>query len=113
MPGAGQLRDRVSFYRLTEADDGYGNVHSGWADDPFLTVWGAFQPERGRERLEAGRMESAVAGVLTVRSSADARAVTPADKVAVKGEDYAIRSITNPDRRNRFLEILVERGVAP
>ena len=78
MPGAGQLRDRAAFYRLNATPDGYGNTSTGWAASPFLTVWAAFRPERGRERVEAGRLESAVAGVLTVRSSSDTRAVTAA-----------------------------------
>ncbi len=107
----GQLRDRVAFHRLDSTADDYGNVSSGYSATAFLTVWGGFKPERGRERLEAGRLEASHAGVLTVRSSSDTRGVTEADQVRIDGVAYQIRTIANPDRRGRFLEMTVERGV--
>jgi len=112
MTAIGQLRDRVSFHRLDATTDAYGNVTSGYSGAAFLTVWGAFRPERGRERIEGGRLEASHAGVLTVRSSSDTRAVTTADQARIDGVEYQIRTIANPDRRGRFLEMTVERGVA-
>lgn len=109
---AGPMRDRVAFHRLNATADDYGNPTSGYAATAFLERWGAFRPERGRERLQAGRLEAAVAGVLTVRSDSGTRGVTEADKAVIGGADYQIRSITNPDRRGRFLEMTLERGVA-
>ena len=106
------LRERVAFHRLDAAADGYGNASSGFAAAPFLRTRGRLQMERGRERLEAGRTESAVAGVLTIRSSIAARTVTAADKAVIDGDDYQITAITNPDRKNAMLEISVVRGVA-
>lgn len=112
-PHIGHLRARAEFYRRNETRDDYGNVSSGWTATPFLRVWAGLEMERGRERIEAGRLESAVSGVLTVRFSTETRAITAADKVRIGGEDYAIRTITDPDRRRRFLEMVVERGVTP
>lgn len=107
---AGPLRDRVTFQRATRTPDGAGGAALAWTDE--VTVWGGFRPQRGRETLEVGRLESAVAGVLTVRSSPDTREITAADRVQIDGESYQIRTITNPDRRNKMLEFVVERGVA-
>ncbi len=107
---AGPLRDRVTFQVEAAISDGGGGSALSWSD--ALTVWGGFSPGRAREQLEAGRLEGPVAGVLKVRSSTETRTITTAHRAMIDGEAYQIRSITNPDRQNRFLEILVERGVA-
>lgn len=113
MPGAGQLRDRVRFERSGDIPDGGGGTVEGWESiEGLANVRGAFMPERSRERLEAGRLESAVAGTLKVRSSNASREVTAADRAIINGQPYAIRSVTNPDRHNKYLEMSVERGVA-
>lgn len=108
--GAGQLRDRVTFQKEIRTPDGGGGSTKSWGDD--LTVWGQFNPERGRERLAAGRLESALGGVLKIRSSIAARALTTSHRVTIDGDRFQIRSIANPDRRNRFLEMVVEKNVA-
>ena len=61
---AGRLRDRVTFQREVSIPDGGGGSVTSW--QTFLTVWGGFAPERASERLEAGRIEAAVAGRLTI-----------------------------------------------
>ena len=106
---AGQLRDRVAFQKKVSVSDGGGGSTTSWQTQ--FTVWGGFRPERGRERLEAGRLESAVAGVLKVRSSVQARTVDASWRVLIDSVAYQVRSITNPDRRDRFLEMTIERGV--
>lgn len=107
---AGQLRDRISFRSPAFADDGQGGSSVVWT--PEFTVWGAFMPKRGREQLEAGRLESSVEGVVKVRSSSQTKTIKPEWICVIDGIDHNIRSITNPDRRSRFLEMVVERGVA-
>ena len=109
---AGMLRDRVAFQRLDTTPDAYGNP-SGGTFTTFLTVAGQLIPERGRERVDAGRLESAAGATLEVRSSSDTRGVTPADRVLINGTTvYNIREIDNPDRRNRRLVMVLEKGVA-
>lgn len=107
---AGALDRRCAFERRDDVPDDYGNVSTGWA--ARLTVWGALRFERGRERVEAGRMESALGAVLHVRASAASRAVTTADRVTIDGAVYAIRTIAE-DPRSGMLEMTIERGVAP
>lgn len=113
MIGGGQLRDRVTFERATLVPDGGGGYESGWAAIAGLeAVRGYFAPQRGREAVEAGRLESAVAGTLKVRSSAAARGVSAADRVIINGETFAIFAIMNEDRHDRYLTMTVERGSA-
>lgn len=110
MARAGLMRDRVRLERETEQPDGGGGYVLGW----FLvaTVWGQLVPERGRERVEGGRMEASVGAVLRVRYSSDLVDLTAGWRAVIDGVAYNIRSVTQPDRRNRIIEMTVERGVA-
>lgn len=107
---AGTLNKRVVFEVQQRAGDGGGGGIVTWTE--FVTVWGGYSPQRGRERLEAGRLEGASSGVLRVRSSPDTRQVTTAYRVKIDDIPFNIRSIANPDQRNREIEMLVEMGVA-
>lgn len=107
---AGRLRHRCAFERRDTTADAYGNVSAGWVS--LVTVWGGLSVERGRERMEAGRLESDVGGVLHVRSSSETRAITAADRVTIDGQVYVINSVTNPDQRDVMLEMTIIRGVA-
>lgn len=107
---AGRLRKRVRFEREMRNPDGAGGYLVAWRE--FLVVWGGLQLERGRERLDAGRLAEAVGGVLSVRSSMASRSVTPSDRVIIDDVPWNIRSITNPDQRGVDLEMTVERGAA-
>jgi len=107
---AGTLRDRVTFQEPVPAPDGMGGYVVAWSDQ--FTTWSQFMPERGRERVEQGRINDAVGGVLRVRCSSETARITAAWRVMIGGEVYNIRSKTNPDRRYRYYEMTIERGVA-
>jgi SPP1 family predicted phage head-tail adaptor len=108
MAGAGALDKRVTFQTPGKTPDGQGGNVVGWAN--VLTVWGEFVPERGAERLEAGRLQEAAAGILRIRSSSASRAIGPSHRVLIAGIAHQVRSIADPD--NQFRELVVERGVA-
>lgn len=110
MPGAGRLNRRVTFQAEVQTPDGGGGYVLAWSS--FLTVWGGFQPERGREALAAGRLQSAASGVLTVRVSSDTETITTDHRVLIDGEPYQVRSIGQPDQSRKFYEMVVEKGVA-
>lgn len=110
MARAGSYRDRVTFQEPVKTAIGGGGSDLVWTDR--LTVWARYMPERGRERVEAGRLTSAVGGVLQVRMSSDMAEVTAGWRVLIGGEPQNIRSVTNPDRRGRDLEMVLESGVA-
>lgn len=105
---AGKLNKRIKFRSEVETSDGYGGSALSWSD--LATVWGSFRPERGSEKVKAGRLSETLAGVMTIRSSTMTRQITTAYIAVLDDEDYQIRSISNPDQRNRFLELVVERG---
>ena len=110
---AGFLRRRVTFQRETVVSDGGGGGTASWANIAGLVSISAnFRPERSRERLEAGRIEAAVAGTLRIRSFVLSRTITAADRVLIDSVPYQIRAIINPDGQNIELEMTVERGVA-
>lgn len=103
---AGTLNKRARFEALVEASDGAGGFSRSW--QPIMTVWASFTPERARERVQGGRLESAFAGVLRIRSSTAARQITQKHRVVVDDVTYNIRSSANPDQRNDMLEFSVE-----
>lgn len=107
---AGQFRHRVTFQAETETPDSGGGYSLAWSD--VTTVWGGFKPERGSERVKAGRLEATLGGVLTVRSSTVTRTITEAHRVLINGDAYNIHAIANPDGRNKYLELSVVKGVA-
>jgi SPP1 family predicted phage head-tail adaptor len=106
---AGRLRKRIIFESETRVDDVGGGYVLGW--EHKLTVWGEFRPERGRERLDAGRLAEALGGIVTVRASDAASAITEGDRAIIDDEPYQIRSAVT-DQRNRLVEMTVEKGVA-
>lgn len=111
--GAAAFTDKVRFYRLNQTTDEFGGVTSGFESSPFLERRCQFRPANARERMEAGRPEASVIGVIRLRRSKAVMEVTAADKAEINGVDYQIRSdpITLGGR-DLFIEFDVERGVA-
>lgn len=118
MPGqSGFYNRRVTIKRRTPETSAAGDISYA-----FVTVAGLsripakYRPERGWERMESGRLEDAEMGTLMIRSTSLAREITAADIVVFHGperdEEYSIKYISNPDQRNRELNIQVERGTA-
>jgi len=107
---AGNLRDRVTFQRQIGGDDGYGNTVIGWAD--HLTVWADVRATLGKEKVDAGRVESSNTATIRIRASSDSRALTEADRVIARGQAWNIRSIVPVGNDRTALDLLCERGVA-
>lgn len=105
---SGLLRKRVTFQRQERIADEGGGGEIIWND--LVEVWGQFTPERGFERLEAGRLQGNMMGTLKVRVSSETEAVTLADRVIIDDTEHQIRGIAQPDQKNRMLEYVVERG---
>lgn len=103
---AGTLNKRALFQVEQETPDGAGGVAREWVES--ATLWCQFSPERGRERIQGGRLSSNFAGVLRVRSSATSRGITQVHRVTLDGVTYNIRSVTNPDQRNDMIEMVIE-----
>ena len=76
-----------------------------------MTVSADLRPERARESLEAGRLESRARGVLRFRDGAAARAVTAADRVVIDGASWRLLGdpVAVGGARSGVLEVAVER----
>lgn len=107
---AGLMWDRCRFERAAATRDDIGGTTVVWASQ--FEAWGWLRMERGREALEAGRLESSNMGVLTIRTNEHTRSITAGWRVVVANENYQIRSVIDGPGRNRTLEFVVERGVA-
>lgn len=108
---AGMLNDRVDFQSKTVVPDGGGGGAETWSTD--CTVWANYKPQRGGESIETGSFEGVNRGVLKVRSTPDTRAITERHTVVIDGERYSIVSPPiNPDRRDHYIEMIVQRGGA-
>lgn len=107
---AGHLNQRVTFQRLQAGADGYGNVSTSWAD--VLTVWADVRETIGKERVDAGRVESSQTATVRLRRSTESLALGVADRMIFNGFVWNIRSIASVARNREMLDILVEAGVA-
>lgn len=107
---ARRLRNRCHFERPVIETSPTGNQRKSW--ESHATLWGDLLPQRGREQIEAGRLESQVPGTLQIRFSSVAAQIDASYRVTIKGEPYQIRAVMDPDMRNRTIEMVVERGVA-
>ena len=112
---AGLMNGRARFERRsTAADDGYGNERQTWGT--ICTLAAGFLPERGREDVDAGRLQSTLRGVVTVHRSSMSRSVQAEDRIVFiagpfNGQTFNIRSVMpRPDAAT--IEFSVEAGVA-
>ena len=110
MVAAGQFRDRATFQTELKTPTSSGGNTITWSD--AFTVWAHLREQRGRERLEAGRPESGMPAILRVRCSSETAQITVDWRVLIDGVPYAIRSVSQPDRRRRVVEMVIERGRA-
>ncbi len=107
---AGNLRDRVTFERRVCVPDGAGGDICTW--EPVFKTVGELQMSKGKEVVRAGQIEASATGILSIRYSHAAADLRESDMAVIDGEIYNIRSIHDPERRKRRLELLLERGVA-
>jgi SPP1 family predicted phage head-tail adaptor len=106
---AGAMRDRVKFKTKVVVEDGSGGRTETWVE--AVTVWGNYTPFRGTEKVEGDRTVAQGTGMLRIRHSAIAATLTEQHVAEIDGVDYQIRNVENFDRRNRAIEMFVERGV--
>lgn len=119
MPGAGDLKHKLIFGKRESETDEYGN-----ADGAFIghyPVSAGLRPRFGGEAVTAMRLQGIQPYTVTVRDSVEMREVNT-DWQAQHSPDcpcgrtlnelYNIRGITNPDQKNKYLEMVVDSGGA-
>lgn len=113
MSSAGQLRERVAYEeRAAIADDGYGNTEGDWQVKFYRSA--SIVPKLGGEQVQASRLSGVQPYLITMRSDSDTRTIIVEGRLRNARTDaiYNIRTVTNPDLKNHYLELLVEEGVA-
>lgn len=103
------MRDRITFKRAVLTDDGSGGSTESLVE--LFTVSGQFKPSRGKEATEGDRLNDTAQGVVLIRSSSESRTIVETDIAVIDDVEHQIRSVINPDRRKKMIELIVERGV--
>lgn len=107
---AGMLRTRVAFLRKEIAGSRYSDSGGPAVWRELFSRAAHVRFERGRERVEAGRLQEAVAGVVRVKADSGTKSLTPADVAQIDGERHQIRAIITLEPGGEYLEITIERG---
>lgn len=112
MTGAGDLRHRIAFEKRDAGDDGMGNVREGWTEQ--FRCAASRIPMKGGEEVMAARLESRQPFIVRVRQSTNTLRIRASWRArdARAGTIYNIRTISDPDGRGTWLDLLVEQGVA-
>jgi hypothetical protein len=106
----------ATFQRDTGATGVGGSKTRNWTPLPGLErVPIEYRPQRGRERVNAGRLENSTVAYITIQDCAAVRALSPSDIIVVHEQTgdvpHRIYSLENPDQRSRDVEIVAEKGV--
>lgn len=105
---ARDLREPVSFERLTRTSDGAGGFTESWASISGAPTRGMVKAMSGRERWASQRIEATSTHRIVVRYFAD---LTEVDRVVIRGRPHQVRFINNVDLADRWLEIDAQLGV--
>ncbi|RVL78601.1 head-tail adaptor protein [Sinorhizobium meliloti] len=112
-PSAGRMHQRLHFQKRQIVDDSYGNSFGDW--ETVFTVAAELIPLRGGEPVQAARLVGVQPYTVRIRSCAAAREVNPSWRI-VDARNASrvmnIRTVTNPDQKNAWLDLLVDDGVA-
>jgi len=112
-PSAGRQRQKLHFQKRGEGEDEYGNSQTDFAT--VFTDFAELVPLRGSEPVQAARLTGVQPYVVRIRSYGASREITPAWRAVDARNDKRvlnIRTVTNPDQKSAWLELLVDDGVA-
>jgi head-tail adaptor len=108
---AGSMAARVGFERRSStAGDGAGNYGGDFFE--FYRCAARITPKMGGEEVTAARLQGIQPVIIRLRSCMAARTITPQDRAHdLRGDVYYnIKSISNPDERNIWIEMMCEAG---
>lgn len=113
-PKSGAMREKLNFQTRAVVDDGYGNEVSG----PYETVFteaAQLVARAGGEAIQASRLSGVQPYTVWVRSNERTRSVTTGWRIVDARNperEFNIRTASNPDGRNAWIEFMVDDGVA-
>lgn len=115
MPGAGELRHRIGFFKRPSQANAYGNPEGEFPDTPEFELFGKLAQKFGGEAIQAARLQGTATATITVRQNSKSEQVTTdwMAKDMNEGTIWNIRSgPVDPDDSRAFYEFLVQSGVA-
>ncbi len=108
----GSLNRRFRLEKRVLTDAGGGGHTQSW--DELSTIWGSFTPISARERWNAHKLEPNVTHRIITRYRPDIR-VNEDQHLALDTlpeRQFNIRGVVNIEEQDKFMELLVEEGVA-
>lgn len=112
MPGAGKLDRRITIERFTSIPNEFNEPVETWA--PFIVVWAQRSDTSDlvkTEMLGAEQVGSFILSHFVIRSSTQAKTVSPIDRIAYDGHIWNIKGTKETaEGRNRFIEITAVRA---
>ncbi|MBY0259594.1 head-tail adaptor protein [Methylobacterium sp.] len=109
---SGRFEHRAEFLRqpaILDEDEQDTGDRGPYA--PAFTIWANFRPQSVREAAQGGAAQNVEAGVLTVRTSAQSRTITNADRVKILGRDFAVDGVGLPDRRTGLIALTISSNL--
>lgn len=108
MSGAGDLDRRIIVERFSATTNGLNEEVKTWAT--FINVAAGRSDVSDGERFAAGQVGASLMSRFKIRSSINAKTVTPEDRISYDGDLWNILGIKETkEGRNRFLEITAVR----
>lgn len=102
-----KLSNKVLLQRLELTDDDAGGQSRVWKD--VHSVWAYIVHTSGSERFQNDRLTAIANFRATIRFRND---VSEVNRIVFKDKAYQIRSVNNIEFKNKFLELVLENGVA-
>lgn len=102
------LKRKVSIQEKQTTTDQFGGESVAWVE--VDTPWCMLKPLNGRERVYADRLNATGDTILTMRYKSPL-GFDESAKVVYRGTEYQIRSIINLEEADRWLQLVLEKGV--
>lgn len=103
----GRFDTRATIRRRPVLADADGDPVGAGDYAPVMTVWANYRPQGAREAAQGGRAQNVETGTLTIRDSTQARTVTNADRVTLRGRAFNITGLGLPDRRAGTIQLTI------
>lgn len=106
---AGMLKEPVEFQRQSRTDDGAGGYTDTLAAVANAPTRAMVVPLSGNEVFRLDRLEAHASFKVVVRYST---VIKPSDTLEIRSRLHNIKHIRNVDFDNKWMEIMVDLGVA-
>lgn len=99
---------RATFRRRQDvADPTGGTTHGDYAD--AFSRWANVRQVTGRDIVEGGRSEDSIDCIIRVRDDATTRTISHSDRAVLRGDDFEIVTVGQPNRAGGYIELTLRR----